>query len=34
MGDIIMEKVEILSRRSEYIDELYNDDNRGDLADM
>ena len=30
-GDIIMEKDEILSRWSEYIGELYNDDNRGDM---
>ena len=29
-----MEKDEILSRWSEYIGELYNDDNRGDMPDM
>ena len=33
-GDIIMEKDEILSRGSEYIGELYNDDNRGDMPDI
>ena len=33
-GDIIMEKDEILSRWSEYIGELYNDDNRGDMPDI
>ena len=33
-GDIIMEKDGILSRWSEYIDELYNDDNRGDMPDI
>ena len=33
-GDIIMEKAEILSRWSEYIGELYNDDNRGDMPDI
>ena len=33
-GDIIMEKVEFLSRWSEYIGELYNDDNRGDMPDI
>ena len=32
-GDIIMEKDEILSRWAEYIGELYNDDNRGDMPD-
>ena len=31
--DIIMEKDEILSRWSEYIAELYNDDNRGDMPE-
>ena len=30
-GDIIMEKDEILSRWSEYIGELYNYDNRGEM---
>ena len=29
-----MEKDEILSRWSEYIGELYNDDNRGDMPDI
>ena len=33
-GDIIMEKNKILSRWSEYIGELYNDDNRGDMPDI
>ena len=33
-GDIIMEKDEILSRWSEYIGELYNNDNRGDMPDI
>ena len=33
-GDMIMEKDEILSRWSEYIGELYNDDNRGDIPDI
>ena len=33
-GDIIMEKDEILSRWSENISELYNDDNRGDMPDI
>ena len=33
-GDIIMEKDEILSRWSEYIGELYNDANRGDMPDI
>ena len=33
-GDIIMEKDEILSRWSEYIGELYNDDNRGNMPDI
>ena len=33
-GDIIMEKDEILSRWSEYIGELYNDDNRSDMSDI
>ena len=33
-GDIIMEKDEIISRWSEYIGELYNDDNRGDMTDI
>ena len=33
-GDIIIEKDEILSRWSEYIGELYNDDNRGDMPDI
>ena len=33
-GDIIMEKDDILSRWSEYIGELYNDDNRGDMPDI
>ena len=33
-GDIIMEKDEILSRWSEYIGELYNDDNIGDMPDI
>ena len=33
-GDIIMEKDKILSRSSEYIGELYNDDNRGDMPDI
>ena len=33
-GDIIMEKDEILSRWSEYIGELYNDYNRGDMPDI
>ena len=33
-GDIIMEKDEILSRWSEYIGELYNDDNRGEMPDI
>ena len=33
-GDIIMDKDEILSRWSEYIGELYNDDNRGDMPDI
>ena len=32
--DIIMEQVEILSRWSEYIDGLHNDDNRGDMPDI
>ena len=32
--DIIMEKDEILSRWSEYIGELYNDDSRGDMPDI
>ena len=32
--DIIMENDEILSRWSEYIAELYNDDNRGDMPDI
>ena len=34
IGDIIMEKDGILSRWSEYIGELYNDDNRGDMPDI
>ena len=33
-GDIIMEKDEILSHWSEYIDEIYNYDNRGDMPDI
>ena len=33
-GDIIMEKDEILYRWWEYIGELYNDDNRGGMADI
>ena len=33
-GDIIMEKVEVISRWSEYIGELYNDDNRGAIPDI
>ena len=33
-GDTIMEKDEILSRWSEYIGELYNDDNRADIPDI
>ena len=33
-GDIIMEKDKILSRWSEYIGELYNDDNRGSMPDI
>ena len=33
-GDIIREKDEILSRWSEYIGELYNDDNRGEMPDI
>ena len=33
-GDIIMEKDENLSRWSEYMGELYNDDNRGDMPDI
>ena len=33
-GDIIMEKDVILSRWSEYIGKLYNDDNRGDMPDI
>ena len=33
-GDIIMEKVEIRSRWSEYIGEFYNDDNIGDMPDI
>ena len=33
-GDIIMEKDEILSRWSEHIGELYNDDNRGYIPDI
>ena len=33
-GDIIMEKDEILSRWSDYIGELYNDDNRGGMPDL
>ena len=33
-GDIIMEKDESLSRWSEYIGELYNDDNSGDMPDI
>ena len=32
--NIFMEKDEILSRWSEYIGELYNDDNRGDMPDI
>ena len=32
--DIIKEKDEILSRWSEYIGEIYNDDNRGDMPDI
>ena len=32
--DIIMENDEIISRWSEYIGELYNDDNRGDMPDI
>ena len=32
--DIIMDKDEILSRWSEYIGELYNDDNSGDMPDI
>ena len=32
--DIIMEKDEILSHWSEYIGELYNNDNRGDMPDI
>ena len=33
-GDIIIEKDDILSCWSEYIGELYNDDNRGDMPDI
>ena len=33
-GDIIMEKDDILSHWSEYIGELYNDDNRGVMPDI
>ena len=33
-GDIIMEKDELLSHWSEYIGELYNDDNRGEMPDI
>ena len=33
-GDIIMEKDEIRSRWSEYIGELYNDDNIGEMPDI
>ena len=33
-GDIIMEKDEILYRWSEYIGELYNDDNKCDMPDI
>ena len=33
-GDIIMEKDEILARWSQYIGELSNDDNRGDMSDI
>ena len=33
-GDITMEKDEILYRWSEYIGELYNDDNRGNMLDI
>ena len=33
-GDIIMEKDDILSRWFEYIGELYNNDNRGDMPDI
>ena len=33
-GDILMEKDEIQSCWSEYIGELYNDDNRGDIPDI
>ena len=33
-GDIIMDKDDILSRWSEYIGELYNDDNRGNMPDI
>ena len=33
-GDIIKEKDDIISRWSEYIGELYNDDNKGDMPDI